>query len=90
MDKLCAGDVAIVNKVLSGRCPPGSSFVIGSGSCLEYDGKNSVPSVPRRSLMRRASWRRATKTSEPQKTGAYVSVSRSRSVWLYLLFSAPC
>lgn len=39
MDKLCAGDVAILNKVLSGQCPPGSSFVTESGSCLEYVGR---------------------------------------------------
>lgn len=38
--------------------------------------------------MRRASWGRASKTSERQKTGEYVSVSKPRSVWVYLLFSA--
>lgn len=34
MDKQCAGDVADVNKVLSGLCPPGSGVAVQSGPCL--------------------------------------------------------
>lgn len=38
MDKQCAGNVANVNKVLSGPCPPRSSVVIESGPCRGVGG----------------------------------------------------